>query len=287
MLKGGHILTNLNGPLSFPDLRQWEAIKFYTRILISDFLDRCETGIPGFDGLVEGGFPLGSMVLLTGSPGTGKTIFGLEYIYNGAMKGESGIYICIEASPQTLKTQAARFGMDFDRLEREGKVVFFYVPAGDRRFTIFKRIAADAEKINAKRIVFDSLATLSILLTGFVSLWDYEGNRVNEVPASNLNTNDRMVIANSVIEQLRPIGATTILITYGNDNPETMTYDKASEFLCDGIIELYNLPIGIRYSRSLRVGKMRSTANSQYIHEFQITDNGLVVNPADKAIFDE
>ena len=82
-------------------------------------LESCSTSIPGFDDLVEGGFPKGSMILLTGSPGTGKTIFGLQYIYNGAMKGENGIYVCIESTPQSLKIQAARFGMDFDKLEKE------------------------------------------------------------------------------------------------------------------------------------------------------------------------
>ena len=135
-------------------------------------LERCSTGIPGFDDLVEGGFPQGSMVLLTGSPGTGKTIFGLQYLYNGAMKGESGIYVCIESTPQALKIQAARFGMDFDKLEKEGKVIFYQVPKDSRKFSIFKKIDDDSRKINAKRLVFDSLATLNILLGKFISLWD-------------------------------------------------------------------------------------------------------------------
>jgi len=57
----------------------------------------CKTGIKGFDELVQGGFPEGSSTLITGSPGTGKSIFGLQYIYNGAVKyKERGLYLTFE-----------------------------------------------------------------------------------------------------------------------------------------------------------------------------------------------
>jgi KaiC/GvpD/RAD55 family RecA-like ATPase len=255
-------------------------------------LERCSTGVTGFDDLVEGGFPKGSMILLTGSPGTGKTIFGLQYIYNGAMNGENGVYVCIESTPEALKKQAENFGMDFERLEKEGKVIFYRVPTDDRKFGIFKKIFESVEKIHAKRMVFDSLATLNIILGRFVSLWDYEtssaaSSNLEKMRSSNINSFDMMVIANSIIEQLRPIGTTTLLITYGSENPGSMAYDEASEFLCDGIIDFYNLPIGIKYSRSMRIGKMRSTNNSQYIHEFRITDKGIVVSPAEAILFNE
>ena len=60
-------------------------------------IKRIETGIIGFDGLIKGGFPIASTVLLTGSPGTGKTIFGLQYLYNGALKfREKGLYVTFE-----------------------------------------------------------------------------------------------------------------------------------------------------------------------------------------------
>ena len=254
-------------------------------------MERCSTSIPGFDNLVEGGFPKGSMILLTGAPGTGKTIFGLQYLYNGAMNGENGIYVCIESTPQSLKIQAARFGMDFDKLEKEGKVIFYQVPKDSRKFSIFKKIDEDSRKINAKRLVFDSLATLNILLGKFISLWDSGESKDDssgsaKIQSSNINSFDRMVIANSIIEQLKPIGATTLLITYGSGGTERMSSDEASEFLCDGIVEFYNLPIGIKYSRSMRIGKMRSTKNSQYIHEFRISEKGIEVSPGEVRLFD-
>lgn len=68
--------------------------------------ERVKTGIEGFDQLVQGGFPRGSTVLLCGSPGTGKTIFGLEYLFNGASKfKEKGLYVTFDQSEDSLKNR--------------------------------------------------------------------------------------------------------------------------------------------------------------------------------------
>ncbi|HIP74098.1 MAG TPA: ATPase, partial [Euryarchaeota archaeon] len=53
---------------------------------------RVPTGIPGLDNLIQGGFPSGSTILLSGGAGTGKTIFALQYIYSGAaLYNEPGV----------------------------------------------------------------------------------------------------------------------------------------------------------------------------------------------------
>ena len=134
-------------------------------------VDRVNTGIKGFDELVEGGLPKGSVTLLTGIPGTGKTIFGLHYIYTGASDGETGLYVSIEQTPEELKAQAARFGMDFEKLEKAGKVIFMTVPKDNSKFNLFKVINDLSNKISAKRIVFDNLSTFDINIGRFVSLW--------------------------------------------------------------------------------------------------------------------
>lgn len=253
-------------------------------------MDRCSTGIEGLDDLVEGGFVKGSMTLLTGVPGTGKTIFGLQYLYNGALHGENGIYVCVESTPDLIKTQARRLGMDFDKLEKEGKVVFVELPYDGTRFGFLKTVDQEAHRIDAKRMVFDNLATMNIRLGRYVSLWGNEAdavaNQSSQVAASAIESVDKMKLAHSIIEQLRTVGTTTLLITFGNEDQGMMTTDEASEFLCDGIIQLFNLPIGIRYERSLRIGKMRSTKHSPYIHAFDITDRGIVVKPVE-AVYNE
>ncbi|HLC65734.1 MAG TPA: ATPase domain-containing protein [Candidatus Nanoarchaeia archaeon] len=77
-------------------------------------MKRIKTGIKGFDELVQGGFPEGSSTLITGSPGTGKSIFGLQYIYNGAIKyKERGLYLTFEQRKTDMMNQAVQFGWDF------------------------------------------------------------------------------------------------------------------------------------------------------------------------------
>lgn len=248
-------------------------------------MERCSTGIAGFDELIEGGFVRGSVVLLTGVPGTGKTIFGLQYIYDGVTKGENGIYVCIESAPDIIKAQARRLGMDFEPMEKEGKVTFIEIPYDGTKFSLLKTIYDEARRIGAKRMVFDNLSTLTLRLGRYVSLFGDEDEAVkdqsSQIAETAIDTVDKMKIAQSVIEQIRSIGTTTLLITFGNEDQGKMTTDEVSEFLCDGIIQLFNLPIGIRYERSLRIGKMRSTKHSPYIHAFDITEKGIVVKPVE------
>lgn len=253
-------------------------------------MDRCSTGIEGMDSLLEGGFVRGSVVLLTGLPGTGKTIFGLQYIYDGAVKGENGVYVCVESTPDLIKMQAKRLGMDFEPLEKAGKVVFIELPYDGNKFGFLKMIDEKVHNIGAKRLVFDNLATLNIRLGKYVSLWGNEAdtvaNQSSQKAEAAVESVDKMKVAHSIIEQIRVMGTTALLITFGNEDQGKITTDEASEFLCDGIIQLFNLPIGIRYERSLRIGKMRSTKHSPYIHAFEIGERGIVVKPVE-AVYNE
>ena len=74
-------------------------------------MKRIPTGITGLDKLVEGGFPEGRSILLSGACGTGKTIFSMQYIYNGAKKySEPGIYVTLDERPELIREDVIRFG---------------------------------------------------------------------------------------------------------------------------------------------------------------------------------
>lgn len=254
-------------------------------------MDRVKTGIKGLDELIEGGLVPNSVVLLTGTPGTGKTLFGLEYLYHGAMNGENGLFICIESSPQMLKDQAQRLGMNFASLEGFKKVNFLSVPRDNSKYSMFKIIDDAAKAIDAKRVVFDNLSTFTINLGKFVSLWGADSNVMP--PTMTIALGERQTppptekaMAYSIIEQLRMIGATTLVISFGEreslEAGGALSTDKASEFLCDGIIELYNTFIGTQRLRTLTVRKMRNTDHSQHIHNLTVDDEGITVEPAEE-----
>ena len=100
-------------------------------------LERVKTGIPGFDNLIQGGIPRGFNVLLLGQPGAGKTIFGLQYLVNGAMAGENGIYVSLDSSNEMVKSQGRMFGWDVDGLEKSGKINFLKVRLDKPKIYIF------------------------------------------------------------------------------------------------------------------------------------------------------
>src|SRR5512138_3134011 len=84
--------------------------------------DRVTSGTPGLDDMLGGGFVRHAAVLVRGAPGTGKTTLGLQYLLEGARRGETGLFISFEEFPQSLYRDAASLGWDLPTLEKEGKL---------------------------------------------------------------------------------------------------------------------------------------------------------------------
>jgi len=71
--------------------------------------DRCRTGIPGLDDILDGGFPRGRTILLKGECGTGKTIFGAQFLHNGVVKyNEPGVLVLLEQNINYFKKTLQR-----------------------------------------------------------------------------------------------------------------------------------------------------------------------------------
>ena len=65
-------------------------------------LERIPSGIAGFDDLIEGGFKMGSINLLAGSAGSGKTTFSIQFLIEGIKRGEAAVYITFEEKREKL-----------------------------------------------------------------------------------------------------------------------------------------------------------------------------------------
>src|SRR5205809_2993622 len=94
------------------------------KVLIRPTLDpdtRVGTGVPGLDEMLEGGFPAGSLVTLAGRPGTGKTIFASQFLYQGARDAEEpGMYVSMLEGRKAYLRNLARLGFDILPLEKKG-----------------------------------------------------------------------------------------------------------------------------------------------------------------------
>src|SRR5688500_4927562 len=87
-------------------------------------LEKAPTDIPGFDEITGGRRPRGRVTLIIGGPGTGKTVFALETLVNGARDHEEpGIFVAFEENSGQVVVNAATFGWDLPALEQ--KRLFF------------------------------------------------------------------------------------------------------------------------------------------------------------------
>ena len=142
------------------------------RSAIAALPSRASTGITGFDEITRGGLPRGRTTLLVGGPGSGKTIFALQFLMNGAKNcKEPGIFVAFEETSQRIVANAAGFGWKLAELRP--KKLFFVdaqptsdlVQSGTFDLSgMLATLGAKADEIGARRIVFDALDMVLSLL---------------------------------------------------------------------------------------------------------------------------
>ena len=119
---------------------------------------RTHTGIDGLDTILGGGVIPGSNVLIEGAPGTGKTMFGFQFLYRGIMEyQEPGIYLTFEEQPEQIYRDASNFGWDFRAQEKANRLRVVCTSPEVIRVNAARFLDPFVEEIGAKRIVVDSV----------------------------------------------------------------------------------------------------------------------------------
>ncbi|MFQ5474406.1 MAG: RAD55 family ATPase [Candidatus Nanoarchaeia archaeon] len=249
-----------------------------------DGIGRVPTNIKGFDKLAQGGFPETSTVLLAGSPGTGKTIFGLEYIYRGAKDfNQKGLYISFEQDNTSIKEQALQFGWDLEKYEKLGLIELLYIPTKDIDRLTADFIRARVLRNKVHRLVVDSLSTLAINAPIYaplkdLAILDVMKNKKIFSPPILGNLVMRRFIYN-FIDELRNVDhCTSLLISESSEKGEYLSRDTISEFVCDSVLHFKFESMGGDFSRSILIRKMRHTKNDEDIHPLEIGKTGIKVH---------
>ena len=244
-------------------------------------MDRAETGIKGFDKLIQGGFPRQFNVLFVGLPGTGKTIFSLQYLYNGAMNGEPGVYVSLDTIGDKVYEQGLQFGWDLKSLENENKLSVIKVPLNREKIRIFDMIQTAVDRIKAKRLVFDSLAAFAINIDQFAIplAFDDEIDRIlgRSKPFSDsimYEGNSEKRITYLTLNKLSDLGTTNIIVTDSVAEGSDSSVDGVSEYICDGVVRLHAIE-GEESFNTLNISKMRLTAVNRGIYNFSIGSKGI------------
>ncbi len=245
--------------------------------------ERVPTGIPGFDELVEGGFPVNSSTLICGGPGTGKTIFCMSYLVQGAREfNEKGLYVTFEQRADALHEQAKQFGWDLESLEKKNLLKVIAIPLEKITEKTIKDIQEMVKKEGIKRLVIDSLSTLVINAPIYTHSSDLAAKDVmgDNIVFSPPVIGDYLVkrFIYSFIEQLRSLDCTSLLISEASQSGEFLTRDTLSEFVCDGVVVITFESLGGEFSRSLIVRKMRQTKNDEDVHPVEIGKKGIIIH---------
>ena len=121
------------------------------------------TGVPGLDAMLGGGLPRGSATIVQGGTGTGKTLLGLQFLVEGARRGEAGILFMLEETPDQLRGLARSLGWDLPALEQQGLLTLNYVsPVELSADRFLGRARQQVQDLGARRAVLDSLTTLAL-----------------------------------------------------------------------------------------------------------------------------
>jgi KaiC/GvpD/RAD55 family RecA-like ATPase len=214
---------------------------------------KAPTGIPGLDELMEGGFEEGSINLVTGKTGTGKSIFSAQFLLNGAKKyKEKGLYITTGETVKNIKKQSAKFGWDFDTLEKEGYLKIIQVEPYDIE-KLIENISVSGNLAKSKRIVIDSISMFELYMQDPYKI------------RKNLF---------SVLQKFKDMGKTVIVVAEVLEDSKNLSRFGVIEFMVDSVILLQYLGIA-KHKRSLMIRKMRMTNHSTDIHPLEIGPKGM------------
>lgn len=222
---------------------------------------RLSTGILGLDKMLGGGLLRDDVVLVSGSPGTGKTVMGLHFITEGARNNEPGLVISFEERPQKLIRNARAFGWDLEALEK-GKLlkILYFSPEiyrADEHAILLKKLLKECD---VKRVFFDGIENLETAIPDIVKRRDYVHALVDFFSSQGITT-----LLTSEIPEL--FG--TIKLTH-----------EALSGTVDTMILLRQVEVAGKMRKALSILKSRGSDHDKEIREFDITSKGIEVKVA-------
>ena len=230
----------------------------------SNFQLRKAFGIKVLDDILGGGIPQGHMVLVSGNTGTGKTIFGMNFLKQGMNEGENAVFVALEEPIEQVKKTALVHGWDFNRYEKEGRISFVTTNLIDiSNDKLLYRIISAIEGINAKRVLVDSVSTL------FSATMSEEQVRQFLIQLSGY------LKAKGITCIMNCLSPASFGAVRGQLLSNLMTNEMRLSSITDGIIMLLFVERGQRIKKLLTVLKLRGSQHSKEIFSFEIEKGGI------------
>jgi len=215
-------------------------------------------GIPDLDEMLDGGLRQGTVTLISGGTGTGKTTFALKFLLEGAANGEKGLFVSFEESPDQLMHNALQLGWDLGRYVQEGMITLQFVSPIE--LDVDKHILALMETIrkgNIERLVVDSISSFESSVVDLQKYKDYLW---------------------ALTQTLKTQGVTSIFTVLAEDPfaPVVVTKTQTS-LLADNIIILRYVEKNSAIRKAMSILKARGTRHSRDLREYEITPGGIEI----------
>jgi circadian clock protein KaiC len=229
---------------------------------------KTRTMIEGFDDISHGGIPMGRSTLVSGTSGTGKTLFAVQFIYNGITYfDEPGVFVTFEESPEDIIQNAYSFGWDLQKLVNEGKLFILDAspdPEGQDVVgnfdlsALIERIQYAIRKYKARRVSIDSVTAV---------FQQYDAASVVRREIFRL------------VARLKLMGVTTVMTTERLDEYGPVARFGVEEFVSDNVVIVRNALEGERRRRTMEILKLRGTTHMKGEYPFTITNDGINIFP--------
>jgi len=219
------------------------------------------TGVDGLDELLGGGVPRGHVITIMGSFGTGKTTFALQFLMQGLINGEKGIFISLEEDVDSVIANAASFGWDLRPYAKDKRLHIVKLEPADAKTTV-TRIKSELpefiRKSGATRVAIDSVSLLNMMFS---------------------DESERRTRLFALCQQIRSTGATCVFTAEVKDGNPRSSRDGLVEYVSDGVVGLrFNERDNGDVQLVLQVIKMRRLKHPRSIKPYSITDEGLQVH---------
>jgi circadian clock protein KaiC len=216
------------------------------QLIIPTSLSRVKTGVPGLDEKVGGGFFKATTTILAGASGSGKTTFGFQFVSQGVLDGQKGMFCSLEDSPDEIRSIANSLGFDVDDLEKKGLNLLSWTPENQSPDAFISELTAQIEAIRPEVLVIDGLSSFQ-----------------------HLYRKDMYSIAKRLINLTQSYGITSIF-TFLSDQMEGANISSHGIFsIFQNILLLRYVEAEAQLMRSMLILKMRATRHEQTI--FRIT----------------
>ncbi len=219
-------------------------------------IPRIKTGVPGLDEILKGGLRDKNSLLISGGPGTGKSILALQILLEGARQGEPGLCILYDNEVHYVEC-AQELGLELQKYIDNGTITLIKQPLLGNRITALAIPLEVIRKKKIKRVLLDSLTMFAYLQSGEDKEYRKE-----------------------IIKFLQNMQDVTLIATSESYGPNVDDNNfKAEDFLFDGVIFLTKVRQEATFERVLHVSKLRGQQHLMNLFPFTIEQGGVKVYP--------